>query len=197
MGISCGCTHESAPASLADLTERMDSSGSITFRRDIDIDPRLLFELYGTLFDLPPNTTMRLVEENVGPNGDAQLRFQQFHRGIEVEGADFHVLARKNRAVSADGHLVHEFSPGESTPRLSEERAWEIVQGRMNAAQYLLTPPTVTRPQGALVFAELGKSNHRVLAWRFDAYVQPISSSRRIYVDALEGRIVKESPLRA
>jgi hypothetical protein len=47
------------------------------------------------------------------------------------------------------------------------------------------------------VFAELGKSNHRVLAWRFDAYVQPISSSRRIYVDALEGRIVKESPLRA
>jgi Zn-dependent metalloprotease len=202
---SCGCAPERAPSSLADLAEHIESSGSITFRRDIDIDPRTLFELYGTFFDLPANTTMRLVEDSIAPNGDAQLRFQQFHRGIEIEGADFRVLARKNRALSGSSHLAHEFSPGESTPRLSEERAWNIVQERMNTEHDSPDLATITRPQGALVFAELtspsdkspSTANHRVLAWRFDAYVQPIARSRRVYVDALEGRIVKEARLRA
>ncbi|HVF17943.1 MAG TPA: hypothetical protein VNA21_13565 [Steroidobacteraceae bacterium] len=194
-----GCAPDRAPSSLADLAEHIESSGSITFRRDMDIDPRALFELYGTLFDLPPNTTMRLVEDKVAANGDAQLRFQQFHRGIEVEGADFRVVARKNRALSASGQLAHEFAPKESTPRLSEERAWEIVRARMAVDEQFSA--TITRPQGALVFAEVAQASHtpihRVLAWRFDTYVQPITQSRRVYVDALHGRIVKETRLKA
>jgi len=192
-----GCEPAPPPASLAELAERVEDSGAITFRRDLEINPHTIFERYGALFDLPPNTTMRLVEDTREAGGNIKLRFQQFHQGIEVEGADFRVFAHNNRAISATGHVAHRFSATELTPKLSEERAWEIVQSRMNAEHYFRTTTAVQRPQGFLVFAQLPDRKDHVLAWRFDAYVDPLQNSRRVYVDAFAGTIIKEAPLAA
>jgi Zn-dependent metalloprotease len=202
------CAKDEPPAALAELAEPIDTPGWITFKADTRIDPRTLFERHGRLFELSTDSSMRLVEESVDELGIAQFRFQQFHRDIEVEGGEFRVRARDGRAVSANGRLEHNFAPATTEPQLNEERARAIVESRMQARRYYRSGALVAeleaqsrgetsdaRPAGTLVFVELPDTHARILAWRFDAYVEPLQDSRRIYVDAASGAIIKETQL--
>ena len=67
MVMCSACQPARPPISLADLAEHVDGSDAIRFRSDTNIDARTLFETYGSLFNLPPDSTMRLVEDRAGP----------------------------------------------------------------------------------------------------------------------------------
>jgi len=178
--------------------------GWLRFRADAVVDPRTVASRYAESLQLAPGTDMRLVDETTDDLGITHLRYQQYFQGIEVEGAQWLVHARGNRALSANGVLVREFSPAVTRPAIDEARALAAVRERMGPGPYydgsqlvreMATGPSGATPPGTLVFVELPASRQRVLAWRFDVYVQPLDLSRRVYVDAATGAVVKEVPL--
>ena len=65
--------------------------------------------------------------------GITHYRYQQFFHQIKVENAEFLVRAKDNAAISANGKLAYDFQPQTTSPKLSEEQAWEIVHRRIPA----------------------------------------------------------------
>ncbi len=88
---------------------------------------------------------------------------------------------------------------------MTEERAIEILLQQLPDVRFYheedvladlrREPDARYRPKGKLVFTELPESSQRVLAWMFRAYTTPIDRSRRVYIDAASGALVKELPL--
>ena len=190
--------------SLAQVAMPTAEPGWLRFRADASVDPRSVTSRYAESLQLAPGTDMRLVDETTDDLGITHLRYQQYFQGIEVEGAQWLVHARGNRALSANGVLAREFAPAVTRPAIDEARALAAVRDRMGPGPYydgsqlvreVATGPSGATPPGTLVFVELPASRQRVLAWRFDVYVRPLDLSRRVYVDGATGAVVKEVPL--
>ena len=198
-----GCGQKSPSEKLADVTEPITSPGWIRFKPEANIDARNFLAGYAEALHLPEGTTMRSVSEETDDLGIAHIRHQQYFRGIEVEGAEFLVHARDARALSANGQLATDFAPKTVAARIEETQALETVRRRMGVNAFydgdrlveeLKGAPSNPSPRGVLLYTLVGSDN-RVLAWRFDAYVDPIPNSRRLYVDAETGEIIKDVPL--
>lgn len=205
-GFVAACSHPTRPApdTLGEVATPGASSGWIRFKPAADVDARTLFSRYAASLQLAPGTEMRPVSEDKDDIGITHLRYQQYYRGVEVEGGEFIVHARDLRALSANGDLALNFAPAVVAPAIDEAHAWAAVQERMHANKYydgehlvdeLTAGASNHVPRGTLVFATVPPQQDRVLAWRFDAYVQPLGDSRRLFVDAATGRIVKEAVL--
>lgn len=202
VGAMSGCTPK--PDKLTDVAAPITSPGWIRFRPEAQVDARGFMARYGSALQLAEGTKMRPVSEQVDELGMTHLRYHQYYRGLEVEGAQFLVHAKGNRALSANGELALRFAPSVLQPSIDEARAWAIVRDHLHADAYydgerlveaLKAEPSNHVPRGTLLFTPLGPELERVLAWRFDAYVEPVAHSRRVYVDAGTGAIIKQTPL--
>ncbi|UVJ41802.1 hypothetical protein NVV94_13865 [Pseudomonas sp. LS1212] len=202
VGAMSGCTPK--PDKLTDVAAPITSPGWIRFRPEAQVDARSFMSRYGSSLQLAEGTKMRPVSEQTDELGMTHLRYQQYYRGIEVEGAQFLVHAKGTRALSANGELALRFAPSVLQPSIDEARAWAIARDHLHADAYydgerlveaLKAEPSNHVPRGTLLFTPQGPELERVLAWRFDAYVEPVARSRRLYVDAGTGAIIKEAPL--
>ena len=194
------------PRTITDLAEPITSPGWIRFRTDVKVDPATFFERYGRLLELSQGTTMRLTSTSPDDIGETHYRFQQYFQNIEVEGAEFIIHARDGRAISANGPIAQQFQPSVTQAQITEARALAAVTAYLQTDTFLRPDQVVAdveanargerlqyQPRGTLVYTQTEENpSQRVLAWRFDAYTLPLDRSRRIYVDAATGRIVKQ-----
>jgi Zn-dependent metalloprotease len=199
-----GCAHKPRPDALTEVAAPITSPGWIKFRPEANVDARSFMSRYAASLQLSEGSEMRAVSEETDELGVQHLRYQQYYRGIEVEGAEFLVHAKDARALSANGRLAVRFAPEAPRPAIDEARAWAIARERMGASAYydgahlveqMKNGPSDHVPRGVLVFTQTGTGEERALAWRFDAYIEPVARSRRLYVDAGSGAIIKETPL--
>jgi Zn-dependent metalloprotease len=203
-------THKPGPANnITDIAKPVVTAGWITFKPEMEINPSTLFADHAAIFHLPPGNQMVVQSQETDELGLTHYRYQQLFRGLKVEHAEFLVRATNNHAISANGRLVYDFQPETTTPRLTEEQAWEIVRQRIPAQRYFrndklvdeLTNPDAAvagyRPPGELLFTEDTSTTDgaRRLAWAFKVYVAPADNSRQIYINAADGTVVKELPL--
>ena len=206
---SCA-TYKPGPANkITDIAKPVVAPGWITFKPEVEINPTTLFADYAAIFHLPPGNQMVVQSQETDELGMTHYRYQQLFRGLKVEHAEFLVRATNNRAISANGRLVYDFQPETTTPKLTEDQAWEIVRQRIPAQRYfrndklvdeLTNPEAGTngyRPPGELLFTEDTSTTDgaRRLAWVFKVYVAPADNSRQIYINAADGSVVKELPL--
>src|SRR5689334_23034247 len=108
----------------SELTEPMTTPGWLTFKSGTKVAPKTLFKDHPDLFHLAPGNEMKLSSERKDELGITHLRYQQFYRGVKVEGAEYLVRARDGWAISANGHLAYDFKPQQMAPQIAEERAW-------------------------------------------------------------------------
>jgi Zn-dependent metalloprotease len=200
------CTPRTRPPAdpLAQVAVPTTAPGWVRFRADADVPPREFVTRHAGTLQLAKGTQMRLVAEDTDELGITHLRYQQYFQDVEVEGAQLLVHARGNRAISANGKLAREFAPGVVRPGIDEAQALAEVRRRMGPGPYykddhladdIAAGPSGATPRGTLVFVPLPPGERRVLAWRFNVYVRPLDRSRRLYVDAATGAIIKEIPL--
>ena len=189
---------------LAAVTEPITSPGWIRFRPEAKVNARGFLAEYAGALQLADGTEMRSVGEETDELALTHLRYQQYYRNVEVEGAEFLVRAKGDDAISANGQLALNFAPQVVEAAIDEEHALAIVRQRMMTSSFydgahlveaLKSETSNHVPRGTLMFTSLGSEGERALAWRFDAYVNPINSSRRLYIDAATGAIIKEIEL--
>jgi Zn-dependent metalloprotease len=197
--------------SFDDIAQPILTPGWITFKESAKVDPTTLFRDYAGLFHLTEGNEMHVQSQESDDLGLTHFRYQQYYKGIEVENAEFLVHAKSGVAIRANGILAADFQPENTEAKITEEQALAILRQRFPEKQFLhednlvkdveaqpqqLTPRPYS-PKGRLVFTEIPGGSGRVLAWVFRAYVSPINQSRQVYIDAMQGRIVKEFPLMA
>jgi bacillolysin len=110
--------------------------------------------------------------------GRTHERYDQFHRGVRVFGADVAEQLSGGQVVSAFGN-VYEGIDVETSPAIEADRAREIIEARAGV-QIGRAPELVILPQG----------DRYVLTWRVRAAAQ--SDVREYFVDARDGTIAFE-----
>jgi len=207
--LSVAACAQSRPEALTDIAEPITDPGWMRFRANANVDPATFFDRYSRLLELSPDTRMRLVSTSPDAGGETHYRFQQYFRDVEVEGAEYIIHARDRRAVSANGVLEHRFQPATTQPGVTEAQALAVVQSYMETSTFLpsdnlvaaVESPATQTPapfqlRGVLVFTDDPNApSQRLLAWRFNAYVQPLGRSRRVYVNASTPAVIKALPL--
>ena len=200
------CRRPAEPRSLLDIAQPMESPGWLVFKQTARVNPRTLFKDHAQLFQLSPGTEMRIVSEETDEIGVRHFVYQQFYKTVEVENATFRVRAKGDNAVSANGELEFKFEPAVTRPAITEEQAVAILRQKFGGTRFYreddfvkdlerVTGERPYSPKGTLLYTEVPESGERVLAWMFRTYVLPVESSRKVYIDATSGAVVKELTL--
>ncbi len=139
--------------------------------------------------------------------GYRHYRYQQTYKGIPVEGAIYLMHEKNNRVQHANGKLVHDLDLSTS-PALSEASALQAALTHINATLYAWDDPRHEQslkqvkkrtdatfyPSGELVILDpefkQKAANHR-LAYKFDIYAVEPLTRQVVYVDAMNGTVLK------
>lgn len=145
-------------------------------------------EVLKTYLDLGEFDAMRATDHTRDHIGMAHIKYQQFHRGIEVEGATYTVHVRDREIVSLSGnyHLV-DIS---AVTSIDEATAFQVALDHVGATEYMWEHEETDAPTGKLVFvsSEFGGAS---LAYKFDVYAHEPFSRDFVFVDAKYGKVLK------
>jgi bacillolysin len=167
-----------------------------------------IFTTYKTNAGLGVDDYMALVKTTQDEQGYIHNEYQQYYKDIKVEGGEMFEHLQDCYVILLNGHIVEQLNLI-STPELDVRQAVTAAIGSIKAEKYAwedplleqeikedLENPTATYyPSGQLVITRLNgqantTENYR-LAWTF--VIKSISpfQIRKIYVDALNGEILK------
>lgn len=195
-----------SPALAAIATQQ--SPGWLTFRSEVNLDPKNIFKQQKSAFQLGVNDEMELVKVEKDALGFTHYRYQLTHHGVEVEGAEYIVHAKNGIALKANG-MMPEGIGMISTPAINEAQALNLALSHMGAKTYMWDlagdeaaikeirndPFATYYPKGELMIADIDFDPNDLeyrLVWKFDVFAAEPHSRKWIYVNALTGEIVKE-----
>jgi bacillolysin len=198
--------------------ERSDPEGWLYFKGASDLKEGELFSLYKSAAGLSGNDSMHLVESTMDEYGFRHNRFQQYYKGIKVEGAEFFEHSKDCYVQLMHGKIMHgkimENLILSSVPTYSEQQALNAAKTFLGASQYAwensvweqglkddLGDSTATYfPTGELILvhsfdAAMATSNYR-LSWKFEIFAISPGMHKTVYVNAGTGGVLKSFDMR-
>ena len=180
----------------------------IHFREDVRLDPETLFQKFPQAFGLKKTDQMKLNQFDTDQLGFSHYRYQLYHRNVPIEGADFIVHAKNGVAIKANG-LIPDQVDLATTPAIDHDQALSLALDHMKADSYMWENPANEKtlkyvfddpnasfyPTGELLISDADFDPQHLdyhLVWKFEIYAARPHSKKWIYVDALQGTILKE-----
>jgi len=167
------------------------------------------FTLHQEAFGLGIHDQMILLGQIEEPGGLTHRQYQQFHKGIKVEKAIYRLHARDLQVYKANGLIL----PGldiEIASAQSNEAARQAALNHIGAKTYAWENEEEERllkeirqdnkatyfPTGELILTSISDSmaltpDNYALAYRFDIYTLAPPDAQSVYVNALDGTILK------
>ncbi len=184
----------------------------LEFRDETNVNPLTVFTDYKAALGLQADDEMRLVKGENDQMGMAHYRYQQFYKGIKIEGAEMIVHSKDGRAVSMNGKMVAGINLPQE-PSLTENDALTASLKFVKSTKYMWLNANEEEhykrmkkdesasyfPKGELVYTrptseKESTPSNLILCWRFDINVED-GLSARIFVDAKTGALINSIPL--
>lgn len=161
------------------------------------------------LLEIEPGSELRQTGSETDELGMTHDRYQQYYRGIRVEGAELLVHSRNGITESVNGVVARHLASVPTAPRIAADEARDTAIRTMRAAVAEESTGDGTNPliawDGRPAATELvitQRDGHEtfgpddlVLAWRIDMVGTDPLYSRSVYVDATDGAVAKILPL--
>ncbi len=193
----------------ADAQQKV-STDWITFKAAEQIPAQQLAQSKTSL-QLEVNNDLELLKTNDDQLGFRHYRYQQTYKGIPVEGAIYLMHEKNNQVKHANGKLVHDLNLN-TMPSISETAALQSALKYTNATEYAWqdlnhesilkqvkgNPSATFYPSGELVIMDgqfSRKAEDYRLAYKFDVYATIPLSREAVYIDAMNGTILKTMEL--
>ncbi len=188
--------------------ERSDPQGWLFFKNSSDLKEGQLFSEQPSSAGLSANDNMTLVETSMDDEGNTHNRYQQFYKGIKVEGGEIFEHARKCYVYILNGNIIEGLNFN-AQPVYSESQARTIAIASIGASQYAWESTTSEQglkddtgdpnatfyPTGALALTNLPgtslETGNFVLTWKFEIIAISPSSQQTVYVNASTGAVLK------
>ncbi|MBP6304010.1 MAG: M4 family metallopeptidase [Bacteroidia bacterium] len=204
--------HQSSNTTIYNKTWENDTSGLLWWHCDSMLSGQL-FTTYKSFTGLTANDSMHRISIEDDPFVCLKhSRYQQYHKGILVQAAEFREHYTNEYVILSNGTIAEELDLP-TTPLISESLALssaleyvgaETYAWEDDSIEYYLQEDSIPGfttyyPEGTLVYALTGdkkiKASNYKLSWRF--YVRaivPNDVTKIVYVDAITGTILKEEP---
>jgi bacillolysin len=199
--------------SLLKIAESSMELGLVHLKKELRINPITIFTEHKAAFGINRDCEMHIKKISPDLIGNKHYRYQQYYKNILVEGGEYIVHEKDGIAVSVNGEIAGELAVI-TTPVITDQQALTVALNYLKADEYYwqneirekyLKAETKNSeatyfPKAELVFARIdlhdnGEAKH-ILAYKFIIYIsKPSNDTRAIYVDALNGSIVKNLDL--
>jgi bacillolysin len=192
------------------ITKEVDPAGWLYFKDDIRLQATEFFTQHKAATGLKEADEMKLQKTWSDEFGEYR-RYQQFHKGIKVYGAEFDEQIKGGRVEMVHGKLVEDLDT-DVNHHISEAEALDAALAKIGAKSYAwqneniengiktqLGTNATTYPKGELMFyiikgEQLVKENY-ALVWRFEIGALEPSSDDEVIVDAIGGNVLSIRPL--
>ncbi len=196
-------------ADLAKIAYLPEIPGWYKFRPGMVSNGFTFFKKYKKEFGLNENDSMKLVRADKDAAGFTHIRFQQYYKGIKIEGAEYIIHQQPDGFVkSANGKMVYNFNAF-TAAAISEASALNKALSVVPSKIYAWQLPSANRlnsaiynyPKGELVFQKgnpdslFSPKNFR-LCYHFDIYTAS-SNGYAVYIDAQNGKLINKIPLQS
>ncbi len=182
-----------------------DPSGWIQFKENQQLNPETIFTLNKSEFGLTSTDQMLINRTEADKLGFTHHRFQQYYKGIPVEGGEFLIHSTSGKAISGNGKIITGLNLA-STPALSPQDAIDKALAYTHAEKYMWEDPaseatlkkarkdpTATyQPKARLVIIDKHygtDASKYVLAYKVEVYASKPLSYKNIFVNANNGAI--------
>lgn len=177
-------------------------------KNDIVVNEAEIFTKYKAAFGLSASDEMKLLKTNTDQAGFTHAKYQQYFKGLPVEGTMLIVHSNTNKKVlSVNGQIIRNLTLP-STARVNENAAVKTAISTIPAKKYLWEEPIFEErkkvaehnsaatnfPKGKLcIFPATGNENlltgDFLMGWQFDIYILKGNKSSRVFVDGTDGRV--------
>lgn len=196
---------------VGELAKRFKPFGWVEVRDDVNVGPAEFFESFGQNFGLGDKDVMRLVHVDSSNPKRTRHRFQQYHDGLEVEGAVYVVHANDARVGRANGKIVSDVLMN-IQPHYTAEEAYFLANQQLTERKHLAHIRRTKRDSEEPLDSEdteadqkllltqrnddlmLSKDN-LVLAYKFFGYQDSDMLPYALYIDANTGKEIKRVPM--
>ncbi|MFT3843372.1 MAG: M4 family metallopeptidase [Myxococcaceae bacterium] len=152
--------------------------------------PDSFVKVHATSLGLGQQDALVNVNTHNAKHGVSQLRLQQHHRNVLVDGAQYSLLTVNGFVVAGQGQLVKGLNVA-ATPTVAEAAALQAAMANLARPWEWVAHPEHPAPKGTLAIwsPDFGKTTPFVLTWRFDL---PTTGPEllRTYVDAKTGAVL-------
>ncbi|MEW6469766.1 MAG: M4 family metallopeptidase [Bacteroidota bacterium] len=197
------------PVSKSVIMSEINNLPSWIFFKDNSYVPGdfAMEELRQTL-QIGEDQSFKIYRKETDQLGYVHTRYQQYYKGVKVEGGEYLVHERGGFTYLANGCWFDGINVG-SVPVLTEEQAlgfavqhidavkykWEIAEEEAWLKYVWKDPSKTYYPKGELIIAlvndDFAKKDFR-LAYKFDIYAAEPMSRNYVYVDALTGEVINK-----
>lgn len=204
---------KSRQAMLDEIAHPVTVKGWIDFKADNDLNPLTLLTERMELFGLTASDEMRQVNLQSDELGFTHFKFQQYHKGIKIVGAENILHHNGSYLKSMNGYIAGDLDMA-IVPGLPESESHIKAKEACKAELFVWEHPEIAealsksshgqkdfeKPVGELVFCRIDwngefTAENLVLAYVYKMVVLPMYESKEVYVNAHSGEIIIEMPL--
>jgi Zn-dependent metalloprotease len=191
---------------LSDFIKTNTTKNFITYKTNNPITVESLTTLYKSELGLMPTDKLEILRKESDLLGFTHYRYQQYHKGVEVYGAQYLVHEKNQKIVSSNGKLVYKITNNNNSSLNTgsailkaisyvnaKKYMWENASAEQMLKQIKNNAFATYYPQAKLVyfdkyFTQVG-SNYK-LAYKIEVYAEKPLSKQDVFVDAQTGQVL-------
>jgi Zn-dependent metalloprotease len=159
---------------------------------DASLTHQNFFETLADKMQLSAGNDMRLQTTFEGRNGYTHFKFQQFFHDLPIVGGTYILHEKNGKVERATGYYAPDIHV-ETRAKLSANTALSLAKQHLKAEEYAEVQP---EPLLCLVDPQFPTNSGSLkLAYQVDLNIAEPFDKRRLYVDALSGKVFKQLPL--
>jgi Zn-dependent metalloprotease len=202
------CFQLQAQKKLADLAHIEEEGRWVSVEADIVATPLQYLANYKSELGLSDADGFLPIKAETDELGYTHSKFDQHHRSIKVEGAQYIVHEQDGRIIRSNGRLVSEIK-APSQPLISAEEAiasailytdapqyyWQIPEKEAVLKRITDDEDATFYPEAELVYADRSYSqdgDKYRLAWKMEIHAMGPKGEKVIFIDARDGHILYE-----
>lgn len=198
---------------MEEVAKPTTAKGWIDFKEGNTLNPQTMFTSHKAMFGLSTQDDMQIYRTQTDELGYTHFRYQQYHKGIKIIGAETILHHNGNYLKSMNGYIAEELNV-DVTPALRQDAGLLIAKDAVNAELFVWEHPEIvealskssngqkdfSQPTGELVICRKDwngdfAQENLVLAYCYRMVVMPMYESKDVYVDAKSGELIFEMPL--
>ncbi|MBP1638937.1 MAG: hypothetical protein H6Q17_520 [Bacteroidetes bacterium] len=138
---------------------------------------------------------LQLIKSDADQDGHTHQRYQQFYKGIKVEGGEYLTHSKDEYIYTINGHFA-DITISSTTPQIDSITALAFATKALNAKKYnWSTKADKYYPKAFLVICKEPTKESFHLAWKFTLIASEPMLAEDIYVDANTGNIINRISL--
>lgn len=141
-----------------------------------------------SILNVSGSESLNLTQKNTDDLGFVHYRYQEQFNGVHVEGMTYYVHTKNGFVVSSNGEYLSDIKLSSTIPSISPYRAISLAKKYIHAEKYLWKDEKFPLPKLIIIKVE----NNYKLVYKTDVYAVKPLARKYVFVDALNGEIVKE-----